>query len=61
MRDQYFMSLALDQARRAAALGEIPVGAVVVRNGLVIATGCNAAIKAGPNSRDAGSGRFGGR
>ena len=45
MRDQYFMSLALDQARRAAALGEIPVGAVVVRNGLVIATGCNAAIK----------------
>ena len=39
------MSLALDQARKAAARGEVPVGAVVVRNGLVIATGCNAPIQ----------------
>ncbi|MGV8805663.1 MAG: tRNA adenosine(34) deaminase TadA [Polaromonas sp.] len=45
MRDEYFMSLALDQARKAAAQGEVPVGAVVVRNGLVIATGCNAPVQ----------------
>ena len=45
MRDEYFMSLALDQARKAAARGEVPVGAVVVLNGLVIATGCNAPIQ----------------
>ena len=39
------MSLALYQARKAAAQGEVPVGAVVVRNGLVIAGGCNAPIQ----------------
>lgn len=38
------MALALDQARQAALLGEVPVGAVVVRNGEVIAAGCNAMI-----------------
>jgi tRNA(adenine34) deaminase len=32
-----FMDLALDQARAAAAAGEVPVGAVVVRDGKVIA------------------------
>jgi tRNA(adenine34) deaminase len=30
--DEYFMRLALEQARIAASLGEVPVGAVVVRN-----------------------------
>jgi tRNA(adenine34) deaminase len=35
------MGLALDEARRAAALGEVPVGAVVVRDGAVVATGHN--------------------
>ena len=44
MSDEYFMSLALDQARKAAIRGEVPVGAVIVRNGLVIASGCNAPI-----------------
>ena len=34
--DAYFMGLALEQARRAAALGEVPVGAVVVRDGQVV-------------------------
>jgi tRNA(adenine34) deaminase len=38
------MGLALDQARQAAAAGEVPVGAVVVRNGQVIATGHNAPV-----------------
>jgi tRNA(adenine34) deaminase len=36
-----YMALALDQARLAAAGGEVPVGAVVVHKGAVIATGRN--------------------
>jgi tRNA(adenine34) deaminase len=39
-----YMQLALAQAREAAACGEVPVGAVVVRHGEVIATGRNASI-----------------
>ena len=38
------MELALAQAREAAAQGEVPVGAIVVRHGQVIATGRNAPI-----------------
>jgi tRNA(adenine34) deaminase len=38
------MGLALEQARQAAAAGEVPVGAVVVKDGQVIATGRNAPI-----------------
>lgn len=38
---EYFMSLALAQARLAASLGEVPVGAVIVKDGEVIAEGCN--------------------
>ena len=41
MEDVYFMGLALQQAQKAAALGEVPVGAVVVREGTVISTGYN--------------------
>ncbi|MBK5205047.1 MAG: tRNA adenosine(34) deaminase TadA [Polaromonas sp.] len=44
MGDASFMQLALAQAREAAAAGEVPVGAVVARHGLVIATGRNAPI-----------------
>lgn len=44
MPDNRFMQLALAQAREAAAEGEVPVGAVVVRRGQVIATGRNAPI-----------------
>jgi tRNA(adenine34) deaminase len=39
-----FMQLALDQARLAWAAGEVPVGAVVVKDGEVIATGYNQPI-----------------
>lgn len=39
--DAYFMEQAIAQARRAEALGEVPVGAVVVRDGVVIAAGYN--------------------
>lgn len=38
---QRFMMLALEQAERAASLGEVPVGAVVVRGDSVIAVGHN--------------------
>lgn len=38
------MRQAVDQARNAWALGEVPVGAVVVRDGEVIATGFNQPI-----------------
>ncbi len=44
MGDTFFMQLALAQARDAAAVGEVPVGAVVVRHGEVIATGRNAPV-----------------
>ena len=38
------MRLALEQARHAWTLGEVPVGAVVVKDGVVIATGYNQPI-----------------
>jgi len=44
MPDEQFMQLALEQAQHAWTLGEVPVGAVVVKDGVVIATGCNAPI-----------------
>ncbi len=42
--DAHFMRLALDQAQAAAAAGEVPVGAVLVKDGQIIATGRNAPI-----------------
>ena len=42
--DAVFMHLALDQAANARLIGEVPVGAVVVRHGRVIATGFNQPI-----------------
>lgn len=44
--DQIFMRLAIDQARLAARAGEVPVGAVVVKDGQVIAVGHNAPVAA---------------
>ncbi len=38
------MQLALEQAQHAWRLGEVPVGAVVVKDGVVIATGFNQPI-----------------
>ena len=43
-QDAIWMRQALDQAKNAWALGEVPVGAVVVRDGEVIATGFNQPI-----------------
>lgn len=36
-----YMRLALEEAKKAAQLGEIPVGAVIVKGGRVIASGYN--------------------
>ena len=41
MTDSELMGLALEEARKAAALGEVPVGAVVARNGEVVAAAHN--------------------
>lgn len=45
-RDQEFLQLALAQARSAGQLGEVPVGAVLVRGEQIIATGFNQPIAA---------------
>lgn len=42
--DAHFLRLALAQAQAAGAAGEVPVGAVLVHQGQVIATGHNAVI-----------------
>ncbi len=42
--DAHWMTLALAQAQEAARVGEVPVGAVVVKDGRVIATGRNAPL-----------------
>ncbi len=41
MTDREYMQLALEQARLAYELGEVPVGAVIVQNDKVIACGYN--------------------
>ena len=43
-RDATFMDIALDLATQAAAIGEVPVGALVVREGEIIGRGHNAVI-----------------
>jgi tRNA(adenine34) deaminase len=42
--DEHAMRIALDQARNAWLVGEVPVGAVIMRDGQVIATGYNRPI-----------------
>lgn len=39
--DEHFMREALRQAHKAAAADEVPIGAVIVREGRVIARACN--------------------
>ncbi len=43
-QDAVFMLVALEQARKAQAAGEVPVGAVVVKDGEVVGAGFNAPI-----------------
>ncbi len=39
--DVFFMSLAIDEAKKAASIGEVPVGAVVVCEGNVVSSAFN--------------------
>jgi len=39
--DDYWMGKALHAARKAEAVGEVPIGAVVVRSGRILASGYN--------------------
>ncbi|HOJ48185.1 MAG TPA: tRNA adenosine(34) deaminase TadA [Bacillota bacterium] len=41
MDDIYFMRQAIKRAKKAASIGEVPVGAVIVKNGKIIASGYN--------------------
>ena len=44
MLDAVYMQQAISQARNAWALGEVPVGALIVKDGQIIATGFNQPI-----------------
>jgi len=44
MNDEIFMKESIALARRAAEMGEVPVGAVVVRDGVILGRGFNAPI-----------------
>ena len=39
--DEKFMKMALTQAKKAASIGDVPIGCVIVRDGKVIARGYN--------------------
>jgi tRNA(adenine34) deaminase len=43
-RDQFFMMQALELAAHGAALGEVPVGAIVVQDGEIVGRGFNCPI-----------------
>lgn len=45
LNDDYFMRLALQQAHLASLAGEVPVGAVLVKDGIVVASGFNHPIE----------------
>ncbi|MFZ2854429.1 MAG: tRNA adenosine(34) deaminase TadA [Rhodocyclaceae bacterium] len=44
MDDEFFMREALSLARSAECLGEVPVGALVVRDGIIVGRGFNSPI-----------------
>lgn len=43
--DNQWMQLALSQARNAAMAGEVPVGAIIVRDGIQLSAACNGPIR----------------
>ena len=45
MTDAEALTLALDEAHAAAAAGEVPVGAIVVENGVVVGRGLNRVLR----------------
>ncbi|MDP3087287.1 MAG: tRNA adenosine(34) deaminase TadA [Methylotenera sp.] len=44
LMDEVYMRLALELAQQAAQAGEVPVGAIIVKNGEIIGRGANAPI-----------------
>lgn len=52
-KDEFFMREALKEAQKAFLEGEVPVGAVVVRDGLIIGRGHNTVEKEGMVTRHA--------
>lgn len=52
MSDEHFMRLALDEAKKALAAGEFPVGCVVVDQDRVVATGARTNSMANANEID---------
>ena len=45
MTDLDFMQASLAEARQAAQAGEVPIGAVIVRDGAIVATGQNRVLR----------------
>ncbi|HEY6128988.1 MAG TPA: tRNA adenosine(34) deaminase TadA [Candidatus Acidoferrum sp.] len=45
MNDMDYMKMALDEARAAAQAGEVPIGAVLVKDGQILARGNNRTIR----------------
>lgn len=41
MNDEYYMRLAIEEAKKAEKIGEVPIGAVIVKDGKVIARAHN--------------------
>ncbi|WP_228485566.1 tRNA adenosine(34) deaminase TadA [Thermaerobacillus caldiproteolyticus] len=41
MNDEYYMRLAIEEAKKAEQIGEVPIGAVIVKDGEVIARAHN--------------------
>lgn len=40
-KDQFYMEMAIDEAMKAEALGEVPIGAVIIHNDKVVASAHN--------------------
>jgi len=52
--DEHYMLLALEEARKAERAGEVPVGALVVAEGRVVARGANRSVADGDPTAHAG-------
>ena len=46
---EVYMRMALEEARRAAAEDEVPVGAVIIHQGRMVAAGCLLPLTTNPN------------
>lgn len=40
-KHEEYMRAAMEEAQKAAAIGEVPIGAVIVRNGEIVGRGYN--------------------